>query len=362
MSKNSYNSQNKVFVKVGVLAPLSGENATYGDATMKGIEMALDEISKRAEYKNFQIALIKEDSKLEAAKAVNGIQKLISIDKVPVIIGPFGSSEVLSVSQTANREKTPIISASATADAIADAGDYVFRIVPSNKEQGSSMAEFVVNKLNIKNSIVVLALNNDYGVSLSQAFKNKINELGGNIVYEDKFNEKERDFKTLILKVKNLNPKFIYIPDHYNEAGSFLKQAKELGLDCPVGGGDGSYSPDLITIAGDGANGFYLTIMGLNNRNPKTEIFKTAYKNKYGKEFDVYSAYAYDCMFVIAESIKKLSPEELKSLSGEKMRKLLIDVNFDGITGSNYFDERGEVKKAFNIYQVKDKSFNINPK
>ena len=357
LSKNSYNSQKKVFLKVGVLAPLSGENATYGDATIKGLEMALDEINKKNEYKNFTIALIKEDTKLEASKAVNGIQKLISVDKIPVIIGPFGSSEVLSVSQTASREKTPIISASATADAIADAGDYVFRIVPSNNDQGKSMADYVVNKLNIKNDIVILALNNEYGVSLSHAFKNRITELGGNIVYEDKFSEKERDFKTLLLKVKKLKPSFIYIPDHYNEAGLFLKQAKELKLNCPVGGGDGSYSPDLIAIAGNGANGFYLTLMGLNNLNPKTEIFKNAYKRKYGKEYDIYSAYAYDCMFVIAESLKKMSREELRSMNGEKMRKLMLGVKYDGITGSNQFDERGEVQKSFNIYQIKDSSF-----
>lgn len=360
LSKEHVLVRDKVIVRIGVLAPLSGENATYGDATMKGIDMALDEISKKADYNNFKIELIKEDSKLEAGKAVNGIQKLISIDKVPVIIGPFGSSEVLAVSQSANQGKTPIISASATADAIADAGDYVFRIVPSNQEQGSSMADFVVKKLNIKDSIVILALNNDYGVSLSRAFKNRIIDLGCTIVYEDKFNEKEKDFKTLILKVKNLNPKFIYLPDHYNESGLFLKQAKELGLSCSVGGGDGSYSPDLISIAGSGSNGFYLTLMGIDNSNPNTERFKEVFSKKYNKDFDVYSAYSYDCMFVIAEALRQLSSAELKAVDGSKIRSLLLGLTFNGITGTNKFDAKGEVKKAFNIYQVQDLSFKIH--
>ena len=355
----SSSSGEKITVKVGVLTPLSGENATYGDATMRGLEMALAEISKKDEYKNFQIEFVKEDSKLEAAKAVNGIQKLISVDKVSVIIGPFGSSEVLAVSQSANQGKTPIVSASATADAIATAGDYVFRIVPANQEQGTSMADFVVNKLNIKDSIVIIALNNDYGISLSNSFKNRIAQLGGKVVYEDKFDEKAKDFKTLIAKVKGYTPKFIYLPDHYNEAGLFLKQSRELALNSLIGGGDGSYSPDLISIAGSGAEGFYLTLMGMDNLNTNTKVFDDSYKSKYNQDVDVYSAYAYDVLFVIAEALKNLSKEELKKLDGSKLQSLLLSVKFNGITGANIFDANGEVKKSFNIYQVQSSSFKI---
>lgn len=358
-SCNQKKETEKVVVKIGVLAPLSGENATYGDATMRGLDMALAEISKKEEYKNFQFEFVKEDSKLEAAKAVNGIQKLISVDKVPMIIGPFGSSEVLAVSQSANEGKTPILSASATADAIATAGDYVFRIVPANQEQGTSMADFVVNKLNIKDSIVIVALNNDYGVSLSNSFKNRVVALGGKIVYEDKFDEKAKDFKTLIAKVKSHNPKFIYLPDHYNEAGLFLKQAHELGLKCFVGGGDGSYSPDLISIAGSGAEGFYLTLMGMDNANSNTKAFDDAYKSKYNQDVDVYSAYAYDALFVLADALKNLSSEELKNINGDGFKILLSKQNFIGITGSNKFDSNGEVKKSFVIYQVRNGKFEI---
>lgn len=355
----SPSATDKLVIKIGVLTPLSGENATYGNATIRGLDMALSEISQKEEYKKFRFEFVKEDSKLEAAKAVNGIQKLISVDKVPVIIGPFGSSEVLAVSQSANEGKTPIISASATADAIATAGDFVFRIVPANQEQGTSMADFVVNKLNIKDSIVIVALNNDYGVSLSNSFKNRVVALGGKIVYEDKFDEKAKDFKTLIAKVKSHNPKFIYLPDHYNEAGLFLKQAHELGLKCFVGGGDGSYSPDLISIAGIGAEGFFLTLMGMDNSNPNTKAFDDAYKAKYNQDVDVYSAYAYDVLFVLADALKNLSSMELKSINGDAFKSLLSKQTLVGITGSNKFDANGEVKKAFAIYEVKDSKFNL---
>ena len=350
-------SSKKVVIKVGVLTPLSGENATYGEATNRGLEIALAEISKKEEYKNFQIELVKEDTKLEAAKAVSGIQKLISVNKVPVIIGPFGSSEVLAVAQSANTGRTPIISASATADAIASAGDYVFRIVPANKEQGTSMADFVVNQLYHKDSIAVIALNNDYGISLSTSFKNRINELGGKIFFEDKFDEKAKDFRTLITKVKSVNPSFIYLPDHYNEAGLFLKQARELDLNCPIGGGDGSYSPDLISIAGIGAEGFYLTLMGIDNTNSNTKAFEDAYKAKYNKDVDVYSAYAYDVLYLVAEVLRQIPENELVKLDGVLFTKYLNTIKFQGITGLTSFDSKGEVTKAFKLYSVKDSEF-----
>jgi len=206
---------------------------------------------------------------------------------------------------------------------------------------------------------VIVALNNDYGVSLSHSFKNRVLALGGKIVFEVKFDEKAKDFKTLIAKVKSHHPKFIYLPDHYNEAGLFLKQSHELGLNCAVGGGDGSYSPDLISIAGTGAEGFYLTLMGMDNSNPNTKAFNDVYKSKYNQDVDVYSAYAYDVLFVIADAMKNLSSEELKSIDGSKFQSLLLNVKFNGITGANIFDANGEVKKSFNIYQVQGSSFKL---
>jgi branched-chain amino acid transport system substrate-binding protein len=163
----------------------------------------------------------------------------------------------------------------------------------------------------------------------------------------------------LIAKVKTHNPKFIYLPDHYNETGLFLKQAHELGLKCLVGGGDGSYSPDLISIGGGGAEGFYLTLMGMDNSNPNTKAFNDAYKAKYNQDVDVYSAYAYDALFVIADALKNLSIEDLKSVNGDVFKTLLSKQFFIGITGSNRFDSNGEVKKQFNIYRVLSSTFKL---
>jgi branched-chain amino acid transport system substrate-binding protein len=138
-----------------------------------------------------------------------------------------------------------------------------------------------------------------------------------------------------------------------------LKQARELDLNCLFGGGDGSYSPDLISIGGNGSEGYYITLMGMDNSNPNTKTFENAYKSKYNQDVDVYSAYAYDVLFVIADALKNLTTEELKKVVGESFKTLLSKQNFIGITGSNQFDANGEVKKSFVIYQVRNGKFNI---
>lgn len=343
-------------IRIGVLTPLSGKNATYGSATQRGLELALESLKSDDKFKDLDIKLVYEDTQLEENLATNRIQKLISIDKVPMILGPFGSSEMISVAPFANDSKTPIISASATDDNISNLGDYIFRIVPTNKEQGISMANFIFNKLNIKEGIVILSLNNDYGKSLSESFKSRMEELGTNIIYEDKFEPEAKDFNSYISKIKSLSPKFIYIPDHYNESGLLLKQLKESGLNVVTGGGDGSYSPKLIEIAGNGAENFHLTLMNIDYSNPDTKTFIEKYKAKYGTDIDIYSAYAYDTLNLTAQLIKELNIEN-KEITSENIKEKLYSINFSGITGITKFDKNGEVNKTFVIYKIINNEF-----
>jgi len=129
--------------KIGVLTPLTGGEANYGRSTKRGIDLAIDEINARQGAGRIQFRAIYEDDQMNPTVATSAIQKLISADKVPVILGPFGSTVVLAVAPIAERYKTVLISASATADAIADAGDYIFRVVPPNRRQAQDVANFV---------------------------------------------------------------------------------------------------------------------------------------------------------------------------------------------------------------------------
>lgn len=345
-------------VKIGIITPLSGDGATYGDATQKGVKIAIAEMDSVLKRNYLTIDLIYEDSKLEAKEAINAYNKLVNSDKVSCILGPFGSSNVLAVAKSANQAMTPIFSASATADDIANAGEFVYRNVPSNNKQGNTLAKYIHSDKNIDISrVVIFYLNNDYGISLSKSFENYILKENEKILLKESFEPDQKDFKTSILKIKALNPSFVYLPDHYDEAGLILKQSKQLGLDVIMGGGDGSYSPDLIKIADDGAEGFVLTLMGTSEGNDKLGEFNKAYNSLFGNtEPNVYSVYAYDAMMLYLISIIDLKQKGM-SVDGQNIKETMDKVQYNGATGLTIFDDNGEVDKSFSIYEVIDKQF-----
>lgn len=343
-------------IKIGVITPLTGEGASYGEATKRGVDLAVEEINRKGGINNRKLRVIYEDDQIRPEEGTKAIQKLISIDKVPVIIGAFGSSVSLATAPIAEKNKVVLFSASSTADALKDAGEYFFRNVPPNSGQGKSAAEFAINGLKAKTA-AILYMNNDYGISLSTAFENIFKQKNGVILIIENYNPGDRDFRSHLSKIKDRQPDVVFYPGHYQESGLILKQAKELGIKSAFIGGDGSYSPELIKIAGDAAEGSYYTLMAMGYGVADEEIkrFTNAFKAKYGVEPDVYSAYAFDALKIVAQAIKNGGPDS------EGIKKALYQTrDFKGVTGITSFDKFGEVDKPFYIYEVKTGKFELH--
>lgn len=340
-------------IKIGVITPLSGEGATYGEATKRGVDLAVAEINAQGGVNGKKVRIIYEDDQINPQVGTQAIQKLINVDKVPVILGAFGSSVSLAVAPIAEQNKVVLFSASSTADALKDAGDYFFRNVPPNSRQGQSAARFALEKLNAKKA-AILYMNNDYGISLTESFKTYFQNNGGSVVETDVYNPGDRDFRSQLSKIKDTNPDVVFYPGHYQESGLILKQARELGINVPFIGGDGSYSPELISIAGNAAEGSYYTLMamGYGVADEQIDQFTNSFETSYGIEPDVYSAYAYDAIQVIVNAIRNggYSSDGIK-------QALYATKNFLGVTGYTSFDANGEVDKEFSVYIVKDGKF-----
>lgn len=340
-------------IKIGVITPLTGDGATYGMATKRGLDLAAEEINNKGGIKGKKLKLIYEDDQMKPEMGINAINKLIHFHKVPVIIGAFGSTITLSIAPIAESNKVVLFSASSTADEIKDAGDYIFRNVPPNSLQGRNAAEFAAQKLNAKTA-TILYMNNDYGITMKKAFEKSFIELGGKILLIENYNQGDKDFRTQLSKKKEKQPDVIFYPGHYQESGLILKQAKELGIKATFIGGDGSYSPELTKIAGEAAENSYYTLMAMGYGIADNEItkFVKSYKQKYKEAPDVYSAYAYDSLNIIAEAIKK------GGYSAEGIKSELYKINgFCGVTGITSFDGFGEANKPFYIYSVRDGKF-----
>ena len=248
-----------------------------------------------------------------------------------------------------------LFSASSTADALKDAGDYFFRNVPPNARQGQSAARFAFEKLNAKTA-AILYMNNDYGISLTESFDSYFRDNGGSVTITENYNPGDRDFRSQLSKINNAKPDVVFYPGHYQESGLILKQAKELGLKAPFIGGDGSYSPELISIAGNAAEGSYYTLMAMGYGVADNEIqrFMSSFSAQYGQEPDVYSAYAFDGIKIIVNAIER------GGYSSEGIKKALYETKgFKGVTGFTSFDQSGEVDKQSYVYEVRNGDFQL---
>lgn len=353
----SCNEKKDDVYKIGVLAPLTGEAASYGKSTKQGVDLAVSELNND-KFLDKKIQIIYEDDKISAKDGVNALKKLIDSDHVPVVIGPFGSSVVLACAPVANQNKTVIISASATADSIANAGDYVFRIVPPNSRQGQDIADFSFHKLKSKKAAIIFQ-NNDYGITLRDAFQKHFTQLGGKILGIESSEAGATNFRTQLTKLKAVQPEVIFYPQHYAEGTITLKQAKELGMNAKFITADGAMTQELLTVAGNAAEGAYFSSMALGYGISDDLIMNlnTKFKAINNQEPDVYAAYYYEVTKIVAKAIKD------SGYDADKIKNALYAMTannaYKGVSGITSFDKNGEVNKSFYIYEAKKGKFEL---
>jgi branched-chain amino acid transport system substrate-binding protein len=344
-------------IEIGCSLPLTGEGSNYGRSVKEGVDLAVQEINQ-GKFLNLPLNVIFEDDKMDPKEGVNAINKLINSDNVPIIIGPFGSSITLAVAPIVNEKKVVMIGASATADNIKDAGDYVFRITPPNSKQGKDVATFCFNKLTARKAAIIYQTN-DYGLTLKKAFESEFKILGGEISIIEGVDLGTKDFRTQISKVKSKQVDVVFFPLHVVESGIFLKQSKELGLDVKFISCDGAMVEDLLKISGDAAEGTYYTslALGYGLNDSLINRFTINFEKKYQKEPDVYAAYYYEVTKIVALALKQVGN------NADKLKEFFYSVkgvnSYDGITGITSFDKNGEVDKSFSIYEVIKNKFTI---
>jgi branched-chain amino acid transport system substrate-binding protein len=344
-------------VKIGLNYELSGGAATYGQGLVSGIELAVEEINKNGGVLGKQIELVKTDNKSENAEAANVATKLATRDKVVAILGPATSGNTKSAAPIAVQNKIPLISASATADDVTvdskgKVREFVFKTCFSDSFQGVIMANFAYGDLAKTNAAVLVDNTSDYSKGLAKSFKETYTKLGGNVVTEEAYQAKETDFKAVLTKIKGSNPDVLFLPGYYEEVGLIIKQARELGLNVPVLGGDGYDSPKLTELAGKSAlNDVYITNHYSSKDNtPEVTKFKDAFSTKYSKEPDAFNALGYDVAYFLADAIKRAGEAD----SVKVKDSLASTKEFKGITGELSVDENHNPVKAITILQMKD--------
>jgi branched-chain amino acid transport system substrate-binding protein len=331
-------------ILIGEYGSMTGSESTFGVSTHKGVMMAIDEVNKAGGIKGKKIQLKHYDDQGQAAEAVTTMTKLITQDKVSLVIGEVASSRSIAAGAIAQQYKVPMVSPSSTNPKVTQVGDYVFRVCFIDPFQGAVMARFAINNLKLKRAAVFRDIKADYSVGLANFFVEEYKKMGGEVVADVSYASGDMDFKSQLTSIKGKNPDVLFIPGYYTEVGLVARQARELGLKAVLLGGDGWDSEKLTEIGGEAiVGGYFSNHYSHEDKSPVVQNFVAQFKTRYGDVPSGLAAQGYDAAMVAFDAIKRAS-----DLSPKSLRDALAQTkNFQGVTGMITINEdRNAVKPA----------------
>jgi branched-chain amino acid transport system substrate-binding protein len=339
-------------IKIGHYGSLTGKDAAFGVATGKGVRLAIEEINAKGGVLGRQLEYLVEDVQSKQGESATGVKKLISRDKVVVVVGANASINSLEAAPICQQYKVPMMAISSTNPRVTEVGDYIFRICFIDPFQGAVLAKFARASLKAERVALMTANNSPYSVGLSDVLKKDFAARGGTIVAEQKYMEGEKDFRAQLTAIRAAKPDVIAATGFYTEAALICKQARDLGLNVPVIGGDGWEAPQLVELGGKAVEGcYYSTYFSADNDAPEVRSFVQRYKARWNNEVpEGVSALGYDAMYLIADAMKNAGTTD-----GPKLRNAIAATrNFPGVTGKTTIDEKRNSAKAAVMLVVKN--------
>lgn len=345
-------------IKIGANLEMTGTNATFGQSATNGAKLAIKEVNEKGGVLGKQVSLVVADNKSEAAEAANAMQKLITQDKVLAVIAPIASSSVIAGAQVNMDGKVLAISPTASNPKVTvdpDSGktrDYLFRAAFIDPFQGKVMANFASHSLYGKRAALYIDTSSDYAKGLGQFFKETFTENGGEIVAEEAYLAKDTDFKATLTKIKAAEPDILFVPGYYQEVGMIIKQARELGIQAAVLGGDGWDSAKLPEIAGAQAlnRTFFASHYSPDDNSPAIQSFVKAYQAEYGQVPDSFAVLSYDATMMILEAIKRAGSEDTVKIKDE----LANTKDYQAVSGTITINDTHDAITSAVVIEMKD--------
>ncbi len=344
-------------INVALNVELSGGVASYGTNARDGAMLAIEQINAAGGVLGKQINPIERDCKSLPDEAMS-VSASLSGEGIVCQIGPLTSGNVAGSTPIMMDNKIPLIAPAATAvnvtvdEKTGETMEYIFRVCFIDPFQGTLMAQFASDNLKAENAVIYADNSSDYAKGLAEYFEKTFTEKGGTIVGKEGFVKDDRDFRATLTKIKGQNPDFIYVPGYYQEVAPLIKQARELGITCPIGGPDGWDSPDMVSVAGgDALNKTYFTNhYSSQDTDPKIVQFVEAYRAKYNKDPDSFAALGYDSVQLMVKGLTDANEADPVKLA-EAIGKI---TDFEGITGRMSIDEQHNPVKAGVIIEFQD--------
>jgi branched-chain amino acid transport system substrate-binding protein len=346
-------------VKIGILMPLSGKGASYGEHQQVALKMAQQELEKSG-IKGEKVQFIVYDTRGENAEAISLARKLVSSDKVLAVIGPFFSAETEVAFPVGVQGKTPIITASAAKPGIAAKNrPWAFRnALASDQMNGMLVESWLKQNPSIKSVVILTDVKDAFTKVDGQAVFPAILQAKGIKVLDNvSFQTADIDYAAQVTKAKQLNPDGIVVAGLYNEGGNVVREIRKQGLKQPVVGALGMSEPKFLEIAGPASEGTMVVMpFWPDNPDPKIAGWVNEYKKRANVAPNNTDALMYDTVFILKSCIEGsgvTNKDADLAADREKIRGCLEKVNHNGVTGPIRFNADGDAVLQPTVLQAR---------
>ncbi|MCC6999563.1 MAG: ABC transporter substrate-binding protein [Deltaproteobacteria bacterium] len=331
-------------ILIGEFGSMTGAEASFGESTHKGIELALEHINAKGGVLGKQLKLKSYDDAGNPEQATAVVTKLVTDDKVTAILGEVASNLSIAGGQVAQDSGTPMISPSSTNVQVTKDRDHVFRVCFIDPFQGFAMAKFTTETLKHTKAAILRDQTQSYSQGLADAFKDAYVKMGGSIVADESYSKGDKNFNSQLSKIKAAKPEVIFLPGYYSDVATIAKQARQLGLKLPLLGGDGWDSPELFQIGGQALDNTYFS-NHYSHEEPRdaVKVFVGDFQKKFGIIPDGLAALGYDAAMLLADAMRRAGSTDKKAIRDA----IASTKDFPGVTGTITIDaERNSQKPA----------------
>ncbi|PIE36140.1 amino acid ABC transporter substrate-binding protein [candidate division KSB3 bacterium] len=344
-------------IYVGVSAPLTGDNAEYGEYFRSAVLLGMEHINAKGGINGASLKLLIEDSKAEPKEGVLIAQKFISDSRILAVVGDFNSSTSMAAAEIYSPGGLVQISPTASHPDFTTIGEYIFRAGTTQAMEGPFLAKWAVEDLGYQ-KIATIYINNDWGLVANKYFVEKAKELGATITNEESFIVGDKDFTAIITKIKQQNPDMVFFATTWADAAAIAIQMRKLDF-SPALMGPGALSTDkLIEMAGPAVEGIKANaIYFIHDTRPVSANFTADYRKKYGKYPHDHCGLAYDALMLLANAIEKAGTDRAAIRD-----TLAATEGYEGVTGVFRFDEQRNPIKEFIKIEVRDGKWQIAEK
>jgi branched-chain amino acid transport system substrate-binding protein len=336
---------------MGFNVPLTGLAAADGKSALAGAKLAVEQANAKGGVAGQKIELMVYDDQASPTEAVTSATKMVENDRVVVAVSGSYSASTQAAAPIFQRAQVPYVVAYAIDPDITLTGDYMFRVSVMGEVLGRGGAQLVKNLG--KKKVVLVTMKNDFGRALADGFKDAAPKLGINIVTEYEYEMSDRQFESLVHKIKSDQPEVIYATGYFFTAGPLVRQLRAAGVTAQIIGQVGYDSDNFIEIAGPASEGtFVTTSLDRDSDAPVTKAFLADYRKATNANAVLVAAASFTATAVAIEGLKKTGGK-----GGSALRDAIAAGNYDMPLGKLSFNDLHEVKKDIQVQIVKDKAF-----